>query len=624
MRLQKETKDGLEWVENNPLEDLFDQPNPDMSWTDLMDLTSLYLDGTGLCLWHKIKDRGGRTRRLYPYHALEFTVEADRDRIFGRFRLNTSTGQEILGPDDVCFFNFWNPAWLYNGIAPLSVALTAINIDADMQTAIRSLMMRSIKPGVIFSTEQNLTTDQYERLRIDGDARWAGVQNIGNWMLLEGALKPSFLDANLKNLDLGPIHKDMEIAICQAFGIHPLVPGTRIGLESSGGFADSLGPAVEMLYDQAIHPTWRRIATVVTNSLVRPVIEDPMIRAAFVLDDIKALQDDMKDRADEAAAAGKFWTVNEGRIHTEQEPFPPGDPRGEMLIDGGGQPVEDEDDNEPEAGSGTPEPEPEDEGKAVVGRRETARLADKAQREAQEFAVGLAVRSQLAKDERAVELAFRDEFKADDPIGLSKAQEILRRIEEALTIRVPSWIQALEPIIGKVAESGAENAVRLSGIARVVQPGIERWARNRTAEAVTHITDTTRETIREKIGAGLLAGKPIRIIKKDIQDAGTFSKERAGTIAITEVTRARNGAALETMKAQAERLGVPVTKEWLNSHDTKVRETHRDQPTGVGRERVLLDQMFGNGLQFPGDGNGPASESVNCRCAVLFHVGETP
>jgi hypothetical protein len=31
MRLQKETKDGLEWVENNPLEDLFDQPNPDMS-----------------------------------------------------------------------------------------------------------------------------------------------------------------------------------------------------------------------------------------------------------------------------------------------------------------------------------------------------------------------------------------------------------------------------------------------------------------------------------------------------------------------------------------------------------------------------------------------------------------
>ena len=72
----------------------------------------------------------------------------------------------------------------------MSVALTAINVDANMQAAIQSLMMRSIRLGAIFSTEQNLTDDAYQRLKIDGDNRWSGVQNAGGWMLLEGQLKP--------------------------------------------------------------------------------------------------------------------------------------------------------------------------------------------------------------------------------------------------------------------------------------------------------------------------------------------------------------------------------------------------------------------------------------------------
>jgi hypothetical protein len=357
---------------------------------------------------------------------------------------------------------------------------------------------------------------------------------------------------------------------------------------------------------------------------VRPIIDDPMVSAAFMLDDIKALQDDIKQRADEAAAAGKFWTVNEGRIHTEQEPFPEGDPRGEALIEGGGQPVQSApgDDEAPPR----PNTQDEDEDKALLGRRDAARLADKAQREAQEFALGLATRHELVKDEQAVEEAFRDEHKShdDEPLTLAKAQEFLRRVDQTLTARLPSWSQSLGPIIGKIASSSSENAARLAGVPRVVQPGLSQWAQNRTAEAVTHISETTREVIREKIGAGLLRGAPIRSIRKDIQDAALFSKERAEAVAITEVTRARNGAALETMKATAARTGLPVTKEWLNSHDTKVRETHRDQPTGVGRQRVLLDQPFSNGLMHPGDGNGPASETVNCRCTVLFHVGETP
>jgi SPP1 gp7 family putative phage head morphogenesis protein len=129
---------------------------------------------------------------------------------------------------------------------------------------------------------------------------------------------------------------------------------------------------------------------------------------------------------------------------------------------------------------------------------------------------------------------------------------------------------------------------------------------------IDSVSSTTRDAVRKAIRDGLEAGDGIRAIAKRVQDAGTFSRDRAKLIATTEVTRTRNGAALETMSAYAERTGLRAVKTWINSADARVRDTHRNQPAGVGGETVDIRAPFSNGLQAPSE--------PNCRCSLLYSV----
>lgn len=59
-----------------------------------------------------------------------------------------------------------------------------------------------------------------------------------------------------------------------------------------------------------------------------------------------------------------------------------------------------------------------------------------------------------------------------------------------------------------------------------------------------------------------------------------------------------------------------VQRTWIAVGDPKTRDTHAAQ-SGETRGH---DEAFSNGLMYPGDPNGPASEVVNCRCWLSFDV----
>jgi Phage Mu protein F like protein len=59
-----------------------------------------------------------------------------------------------------------------------------------------------------------------------------------------------------------------------------------------------------------------------------------------------------------------------------------------------------------------------------------------------------------------------------------------------------------------------------------------------------------------------------------------------------------------------------VQRTWYAIGDPKTRDTHAAQ-SGETRGH---DEPFTNGLMYPGDPDGPASEVVNCRCWLTFDV----
>lgn len=64
---------------------------------------------------------------------------------------------------------------------------------------------------------------------------------------------------------------------------------------------------------------------------------------------------------------------------------------------------------------------------------------------------------------------------------------------------------------------------------------------------------------------------------------------------------------------KAKDAGADVVKQWDSTLDGATRPSHKK----VDGEIRELDEKFSNGLMFPGDPAGGASEVVNCRCALL-------
>jgi len=59
-----------------------------------------------------------------------------------------------------------------------------------------------------------------------------------------------------------------------------------------------------------------------------------------------------------------------------------------------------------------------------------------------------------------------------------------------------------------------------------------------------------------------------------------------------------------------------VRKVWVATKDNRTRDSHR----AMDRESVGIDDVFPNGLRYPGDPNGDVSELANCRCTMFLRV----
>jgi HK97 family phage portal protein len=621
-----EGEDGDTWATDHELAELLEQPNPDMDMAELMELTQLYLDGTGAALWYKNRDNAGRVVSLYPFSDDEFTVTATPERLYGEFHLHAVGGQQRVDAKEVVYFKRVDPRDLHNGLGPLDAALAHVNIGHDMRRAITASLKNAIRPGAIATTEGDapMSDAEYERFKAEIAQAYQGVVNDGKVMLAERATF-QFLEPMLKKLELGPMSGDVEAAICQCFQIHPVLVLAKLGIENMGGLSDSIGPALDMYYDVAQKPMWGRIQRAATRQLLREVDPNPNTRLKFDLSEITALQDDVLARATEAQTAGKFWTVNEARSHTGQQPLEDGDERGEQFVE---QPpviqMPGEEDGGAEPGFGKVDPNFRnwlrgrvrggDEEKRL-SREYVHRVVDMATRDTEESMLELVSHAELMTDEVKLHDAWGLHRKdhEDEPVTPEQAKRMQEEADAALEQARGRWAVNLKPALESIGNRSVAKAGASVGVSfNQLQPGLLEYVERHAAELITGVTDTTKDKVARAIRDGLESGDGIRGIAKRVEASGAFSRDRAKLIATTEVTTVRNGAALESMQSYADRTGLKVIKTWINSADARVRDAHLNHPVGVGGEKRAINEPFSNGLMAPSE--------PNCRCSLLMDV----
>lgn len=130
-----------------------------------------------------------------------------------------------------------------------------------------------------------------------------------------------------------------------------------------------------------------------------------------------------------------------------------------------------------------------------------------------------------------------------------------------------------------------------------------------TAWNSRHVTSAVTQAV--------LQGQTIPQLAASIAGIAAMDQRAAMKAARTAITSAHSLGKLKGYE-RAAGMGIDVEKQWLAALDSRTRGSHRH----LDGEVVKLDAEFSNGLKYPGDPDGPASEVYNCRCTLVPVIGD--
>jgi hypothetical protein len=145
---------------------------------------------------------------------------------------------------------------------------------------------------------------------------------------------------------------------------------------------------------------------------------------------------------------------------------------------------------------------------------------------------------------------------------------------------------------------------------------IQNYIDDVTADKVVMISETTKKDIKRIVAKAIQEGKSIP--ETEMMIDGLYLDQiipnRSKTIARTEVVSASNYGSIAGAKQTTSKLN----KIWIPTFDDSTRESHLAM---ANHPPIALDAMFDVGGfygQQPGDFALPASEVINCRCAIGY------
>ena len=163
---------------------------------------------------------------------------------------------------------------------------------------------------------------------------------------------------------------------------------------------------------------------------------------------------------------------------------------------------------------------------------------------------------------------------------------------------------------------GSINYVRLTKDQKRINPFFSQLWQNyvieNSRELIGSKITTIKETLITDVKKIIENTNNIFEISKQIStfvNKADFYKWQSLRIARTETTIAMNTA----VNVAGEASGVKFVKRWISAGDGNERESH----ALMNGTTTTQEGQFGNGLLYPGDPNGIASEIINCRCTFL-------
>jgi len=123
-------------------------------------------------------------------------------------------------------------------------------------------------------------------------------------------------------------------------------------------------------------------------------------------------------------------------------------------------------------------------------------------------------------------------------------------------------------------------------------------------------------SLSQKVRQSIASGDSINDLNKSVKKVVEGVVNGNETIITTQTTKTMNHSRITGLQKANSKIDDTIEKIWVSRRDEKVRASHKSLDNGIS---IPLDEAFDNGLMYPGDPTGDASEVIRCRCE-LEHV----
>lgn len=293
----KTTKDEAQPAgDNDPLQKLIRNPNPDMGEAEFMQFVITYAScGGNVYVW-KERNRAGKVVRLWPWHdgqVIPIPGRNSNEGIVAGYEFDAGDGQKIpLSKHDVFQWKWMiDPEQPWKGIGAIEFASRDVNSDTESSRYTYAMFKNNAIPPVAVTLTEGDELDEavVKRLQKQWLKRYGG-ENTGTPAFLQAGMTIQKLGMNMQELDLSNLKNIPESRICAAFGVPATIAGLYVGLKRSD-YGD--GMARKSYTETTLVPLWRAFSSEATSALSDEFGGGYALR--FDLNQVKALAENVNE-----------------------------------------------------------------------------------------------------------------------------------------------------------------------------------------------------------------------------------------------------------------------------------------------------------------------------------------
>ncbi len=254
---------GVE-ADAHPIKSLLKRPNPSQSGRELMENLYGYLLVAGNS-YAELVTLENSPRELFALRPDRMKIVPSPQGWPEAFEYSVNGSSVRIPSANVLHVKLFNPSDDFYGHSPLEAASRAIDTHNSASSWNKAMLDNAARPSgalVFAGVDNNLTSEQFERLKEELRSTCQGAGNAGRPMILEGGLDWKEMGFSPKDMEFSDAKNQSAREVALAFGVPPMLLGIP-GDNTFNNFAE----ANRSFWRQTVVPLAHRMAEALAHFL---------------------------------------------------------------------------------------------------------------------------------------------------------------------------------------------------------------------------------------------------------------------------------------------------------------------------------------------------------------------